>query len=62
MSEREAKMSGVMARPPKGCATCGAHPRFGETSYCEAHYRENMSLRKKNLRAKRRVERQAGTP
>jgi hypothetical protein len=57
-----ARVPSIMSRPEKPCFTCGAFPRFGETSYCETHYRENMSLRKKNLRAKRRAERQAGTP
>lgn len=56
---REAKMSTVMSRPEKPCFTCGAFPRFRESSYCEAHYRANMHTRKKALREKRKQEKAA---
>lgn len=55
-----ARVPSIMARPEKPCFTCGAFPRFAESSYCEAHYRENMRLRKKNLRDKRRAEKLKG--
>lgn len=48
---REAKMSTVMSRPDKPCFTCGAFPRFRESSYCEAHYRKK-ALREKRKQAK----------
>ena len=56
---REAKMPTVMSRPDKPCFTCGAFPRFRESSYCEAHYRANMHTRKKALREKRKQEKAA---
>ena len=51
----EPRMPTVMSRPEKPCFTCGAFPRFQNSSYCEAHYRENMYKRKKALREKRKA-------
>jgi hypothetical protein len=48
-------MSSVMSRPEKPCFTCGTFPRFQGSSYCEAHYRENMHKRKKALRERRKA-------
>ena len=53
------RMPTVMCRPDKPCFTCGAFPRFRESSYCEAHYRANMHTRKKALREKRKQEKAA---